>query len=545
MYDVLIIGSGAGGGPLALRLSQAGAKVLVLEKGPFLDRKEFPVDEIENGRPGFWYPSTSEEPHMVVSPDSPEPKRSNLGWIATCVGGGTVHMGGYLYRFHPDDFRLRSRFGDYASVADWPYSYEELEPYYVQAEWEIGVSGACEPEQFGFWRSRNHPMPPLDSHPITPQFDRACETLGLHPIPTPRAVNSEPYQGRPSCSYCRLCAGFGCRTGAKGSSQEALIPRAEATGNCEVIAGAMVFEVTVGEDGRATGCRYLDAEGREREVRARVVCVCCSSIESARLLLMSRSPLFPDGLANGNGQVGKNLQFHAVTTAMARFHCAERDPGIWRDPHPFMGRSLLDYYFLPPGVSPLPKGGIIRYGLSQLQPVMAAQGVAVSRGPVLWGNALKQALREHFLDVLTLQFEVFHDYIPNEGTHVALDPSVKDKWGLPVARISLQPDPHHRVAGAWLQSRGLEVLETMGADETFRGYVGETAAFLVHGTCRAGNDPASSVLNGYCQTHEVPNLFVVDGSFMPTCGGAAPTLTIVANSFRTADHILRSSRQSH
>lgn len=543
MYDVLIIGSGAGGGALALRLSQAGARVLVLEKGPHLKRQDFPVDEVENYRPGFWYPSIADEPHMVVTPGQ-EPKRSSLGWIATCVGGGTVHMGAYLYRFHPEDFRLRSRFGSYASVADWPYSYEEIEPYYVQAEWELGVSGSPEPARFGFPRSRNHPMPPLDDHPISSLFDHACAQMGLDPFPTPRAINSEPYQGRPSCSYCRLCSGFGCRTGAKGSSQEALIPRAQATGNCELIAKAMVLEVTVGKDGRATGCRYLDAEGREQEARARIVCVCCSSVESARLLLMSRSPLFPDGLGNGNGQVGKNLQFHAVTTGMGRFRVQDRDP-LWRDPHPFMGRSLLDHYFLPPGVSPFPKGGIIRYSLSQLQPVMAAQGVAMGGGPSLWGNALKQALREHFLNTVNIQFEVFHDYIPNPETHVGLDPSVTDKWGLPVARICHQADPHHRAAGAWLQSRGLEVLEAMGADELVRGFLGETAAFLVHGSCRAGDDPSTSVLNGYCQSHEVPNLFVVDGSFMPTCGGAPPTLTIVANSFRAADHILERGRQAH
>jgi len=543
VYDVLIIGSGAGGGPLALRFSQAGAKVLVLERGPRLQRNDFPEDEVENSMPGFWYPRVADDPHVVISQNNPKPQPSNFGWIATCVGGGTVHMGGFLYRFHPDDFRMRSRFGAYASLADWPYSYDELEPYYVQAEWEVGVSGEPEPSHLGIPRSRDYPMPPLASHPITPAFDRACKDLGLHPFATPRSINSQWYQGRPPCSYCNLCAGFGCRTGAKGSSLEAFIPRAEATGNCTVVPNAMAFEVTVDHRGRATGCRYFDALGQERRARARVVCVCCSAVESARLLLISKSPLFPDGLANGNGLVGRHLQFHAVTTASGQFELKGLDPAVWKHRHPFLGRSLLDHYFLPPEVSSLPKGGVLRFGIPQLQPVALAQRVAESGGLTRWGAPLQRALREYFLEIRTVEFEVFHDYVPNEDTYMELDPQVTNKWGLPAARIYRRPDPHHYTAGLWLQSRGLEVLKAMGAKELKRGALGETAAFLVHGTCRAGHDPETSTLNSYCQTHEVSNLFVVDGSFMPTSGGAAPTLTIIANSFRTADHILARAGQ--
>jgi len=543
MNDVLIIGSGAGGGPLAWRLSRAGARVLVLERGPRLERADFPRGEVENYLPGFWYPKVSDDPHIVVRSDDPKPHPSSMGWIAVCVGGGTVHMGGYLYRFHPDDFRLRSRFGPYAAIADWPYSYDELEPYYVEAEWQVGVSGSPEPAHLGFRRSRDFPMPPLSAHPLTELFDRTCGELGLHPIPTPRSINSQWYQGRPPCSYCNLCAGAGCHTGAKGSSQETFIAGAEATGRCEVVPNATVFEVTVGADGRATGCRYFDADGQERQARAKIVCVSCSAVESARLLLMSKSPLFPDGLANGNGQVGRNLQFHAVTTASARFDLAGRDPDLWQHPHPFFGRSLLDYYFLPPDASSLPKGGVLRFSVPQAQPVALAQRIAEASGFTRWGAPLKAALRQFFVDSMSIEFEVFQDYIPNAGTYMVLDPQVTDPRGLPVARMYRESDPHHYTAGLWLQSRGLDILKAMGAQELRRGALGEPATFLVHGTCRAGHDPTTSVLNSYCRAHEVDNLFVVDGSFMPTCGGAAPTLTIIANSLRTADHIIAQARQ--
>jgi choline dehydrogenase-like flavoprotein len=459
------------------------------------------------------------------------------------VGGGTAHMGAYLYRFHPDDFRMRSRFGDYEELADWPYGYEELEAYYTRAEWEVGVSGAAGANPFEGPRSRPYPMPPLDAHPLASELEASCARLGLHAFPTPRAVNSRPYQGRPACTYCRSCAGYGCALGARGSTQAALLPRAEETGRCEIRSGAMVREITVGLDGRATGCVYLDEEGREVEVRARIVCVCCSAVESARLLLLSRSSRFPDGLANGNGLVGRHLQFHGVSTGEARFRYDRPGGKPLRDPHPFLGRSVMDYYFLPPGVSDLPKGGLLRFGLPTAGPVTVGKSLAHAGGTLTWGSELKRRIREYFLDYRVVYFEVFHDFIPNARTFVVLDPEVRDRWGLPVARIHLHPGDHQRVSGQWMVDRGLEVLDGMGADDLLPGSRGETAMFLVHGTCRAGRDPERSVLDEHCRAHEVPNLFVVDGSFMPTSGGAAPTLTILANSFRVADHIVDQARR--
>jgi len=537
--DVLIIGSGAGGAPLALRLSQVGFNVTVLEKGPRYERSDYQHDEMLRANDlGFFVPPPSEEPHVLVNHAAAEPELTTLGWIACCVGGGTAHMGGSMYRFHPDDFRLLGRLGPFESISDWPYTYADLEPYYSQAEWEIGVSGEGAANPFEGLRSRPYPMPPLKCHPLARHLDQACTRLGVRAFPTPRAINSRRYGGRPKCAACDFCAGYGCPIGARGSTQEALLPRAEATGKCKISTRAMVHTITVDRSGRVTGCRYLDQSGAQHEVRAKVVCVCCSAIESARLLLLSQSAVFPDGLANGSGLVGQNLQFHTVSTGRGRFRFDRHPRKGLQVANPFLGRSVMDYYFLPGGVSSLPKGGLLRFDLSRTTPIAMAQRVA-SQDPTgpMWGDRLKKCLWEHFREYREVEFEVFQDFVPNERTFVELDPCIRDKWGLAVARIHLGQVDHHKLAGQWLVGRGLDLLAAVGADELLTETVGKTTGLMTHGTCRAGENPTQAVLNGFCQAHEVPNLFVVDGSFMPTSGGAPSTLTIIANSFRTADYI--------
>ena len=514
VFDAVIVGSGAGGGPMALSLAQAGWKVLVLEKGPRWSRRDY--DHETGISPGAFVPAVEEDPHTVVTRKTTRPLLTSLGWIASCVGGGTVHMGGYFYRFLPDDFRMKSRFGDYEELEDWPFTYEELEPFYAEAERELGVSGAAGADPFEGPRSTPYPLPPLSAHPFASRVEAACKSRGLHPFPTPRAIVSQEYDGRPACEYCPRCASYGCPVGARSSSQEALLPKAERTGNCEVRAGAMVFRILV-EGDRATGCLYFDAEGREHRVRARVVCVAGSAIESARLLLASGTAAFADGLGNENGLVGRHLQFHGVTMGQGRFETGRPGLEALADPHPMLGRSVMDHYFLPDGVSELAKGGVIRFGMAPQVP---------APGPFPVGP-----------DDRVLYFEGFHDFIPNRHTFVSLDPEVKDRWGLPVARIHLDLPAHQKKAGAFLADRAFEVLSDLGASQLALTDLGGTSSYLVHGTCRAGHDPRRSVLDAHCRVHSLRNLYVVDGSFMPTSGGAAPTLTIVANSFRVARHL--------
>lgn len=304
----------------------------------------------------------------------------------------------------------------------------------------------------------------------------------------------------------------------------------------------MVREVLVRPDGRAEGCVWIDADGTEHRERARVVCVCCSAVESARLLLLSRSKRFPDGLGNDRGLVGRHLQFHGTTMGWGRFRA-----GVLLDPprggrRAWLDRSAADHYLLPDGVAELPKGGLLRFGLAEPRPIEEALRLATSGDGTLWGAELVERLRGHFERQDTVEIEVFHDFLPNAGTYLELDPEIRDRWGLPAARIHLDLPAHHRMAGRWVGERGLEVLADLGAEECGFHVVGGTSSYLVQGTCRAGRDPATSVLDPFSRVHAVPNLYVVDGSFMPTSGGAPPTLTILANSFRTADHLLARAR---
>jgi choline dehydrogenase-like flavoprotein len=530
--DVCIIGSGAGGGPLAAVLAEAGLRVLVLEKGPHHRRESFLHDEVATVRRDFFLPRLEDDPHTL------EGRLTELGWIAQCVGGGTVHMAGFLYRMHPDDFRMRSKFG---VSADWPYSYDDLEPYYTRVEQEIGLSGEAGTNPFEGPRSKPYPLPPLQAHPFAAALDEASRRRGLHLFPTPRGIISRDYRGRRACVLCDFCGSYGCEVGAKSSTLETTLARAEATGRCEIRAETMVREITVRADGRADGCITIDREGREERVRARAVVVSCSAVESARLLLMSRSTRFPDGLGNGSGLVGRHLHFSVNSTGRAEYR--RRAPELRVSRLPFLGRSTQDFYFLPPGVSDVPKGGTVRFGLPHANPIYTAERLAWEVSPPRWGVFLKQRLAEFYHEVRTVEFETFADFIPNDGTYVDLDPNVRDRWGLPAARIHLSEPEHHAKAGAFLQARGLELLEATGAETLRPGVAGVTTGHLVHGTCRAGNDPKTAVLDAFCRSHEVPNLFVVDGSFMPHAGGVPSTLTIMANSFRVGDYMVEKARR--
>jgi choline dehydrogenase-like flavoprotein len=540
-FDAIVIGSGAGGGPLAATLAEAGMKVLILEKGPHHTRREFVHDEIGICRRDFFVPALIDDPHALLLPGETKCERSHLGWIAQCVGGGTVHMAGYFYRLHPDDFRMRSRFGGGGGLelADWPFTYEELEPYYTRVEQEIGVSGRAGSNPFEGPRSKPYPMDPLTEHPMVSWLDEAGARLGWRLFPSPRAIASREFGGRGACAYCDFCGSYGCETGAKSSTLESVIPRALATGRAELRARCMARQITTRPDGRARGCLYIDAEGREREATGSIVVVACSAVESARLLLLS-------GIANGNGLVGRHLQFQASSSGRAWFRFEGRTEETRRTlkaRHPFLERSAQDFYFLPPGAAEPPKGGTIRFGFPHANPIYTALRLAHEGPGIRWGALLKKRLQEHYHEGRAVEFEAFHDFYPNPGTRVDLDPEMKDRWGLPSARIRLDAPALHDQVGRFLREKGCELLRATGADEVEEGAAGAVTPHLVHGTCRAGLDPRTSVLDRFCRSHEVRNLFVTDGSFMPTSGGVPTTLTIMANSFRVADHIVEEARR--
>lgn len=539
--DVCIIGSGAGGAPMALELARAGFSVVVLEKGAHHKREDFVHDEILNSRRNFFMPLPWDEPHLLRRGPAGKYERTNSAWTANCVGGGTVHMSGYFYRLKPIDFRQRSELGAIAgaNVVDWPISYADLAPFYDRAEEELGVSGNAVPHPFAEPRSRNYPLPPLEEHPIAQQVDQACRHLGWHPLPTARGIISKPYKGRPGCAYCTLCGSYGCEHDAKSGTNASLIPAALATGKVDLRPRCMAREITVDKQGLAKSVVYLDEKGEAHEQPARIVVASCTAVESARLLLNSQSARFPRGLANGSGLVGKNLVFSSFGESRAHFRIGKRkESWPWLNhPAPFVQRSLQDFYVMPDEKFGFRKGGTLGFMFTHPNPIFAAIDLAKSGSEGVFGKELKDRMRE-YRDSKILQFEIYGEFLPTDGTYVSVESSVKDKYGIPVAAITVERHPRDLAMTHFLVERGEEVLSLMEPERIERvGEAGETM-ILQHGTCRFGNDPATSVLDKHCRAHEVKNLYVVDGSFMPSSGGVPTTLTIAANSFRVANHLV-------
>jgi len=539
--DVVVVGSGAGGAPVAYEAANAGLKVVILEKGRRYRDEDFDHDEIRMSRRNFFTPSVTDEPHTLRSGEAAKAARTTAGWVSSIVGGGTVHMAGYFHRLHPVDFKLRSTLGNVPSstVADWPITYEDLEPFYTRVEREVGVSGVWHAHPFEEPRTSDYPLPPLTENGFAQQIDLACAKLGYHPFPTPRAIVSRDYRGRQPCMFCSLCASYGCEIGAKSSTLSSLIPVAEATGHCEVRAECMATEIPVDAAGRVTGVVYRTAKGESAFQPARCVVVACTAIESARLLLLSRSARFPNGLANGNGLVGKNLVFSGESKGEALFKLRGREGAKWLvDTAPFVQRSMQDFYLLDRAVGGVRKTGTILFALAHPNPILTAEHIAGTGGSARWGARLKQALRDEALGARTLTFENFAEGLPTPGTYVDLDPDVKDRWGVPVARITVDRHPLDIAANRFLAARGKEVLDALGPDSSRITQDDGQDMVLQGGTCRFGRDPATSVLDVDCRAHAVPNLFVSDSSFMPTSGGVPPTLTIMANALRVGAGIV-------
>ena len=533
--DVCIIGSGAGGAPMALQLGRAGFKVVLLEKGAHYQKEDFVHDEILNSRRNFFMPLPWDEPHLVRHGPNGKYSRSNAAWTANCVGGGTVHMSGYFYRLKPIDFRMRSELGPVAgaNVADWPIRYEDLAPFYDMAEEELGVSGAVVAHPFAEPRSKPYPLPPLEEHPISKQVDVACRKLGYHPLPTARGIISQAYRDRAACAYCALCGSYGCEVGAKSGTNSSIIPSALATGNVELRPRSMARSIEVDAQGQAKSVVYQDEKGIVREQPAKIVVVSCTSVESARLLLNSTSSKFPNGLANNNGLVGKNLMFSSFGESRATFRISKhKHRWPWLDDRaPFVQRSLQDFYVMPNDKRGFRKGGTLGFMWTHPNPIFAAVRMAGSGSSGVFGKELKDRLRA-YRDSKILQFETYGEFLPTAGTYVTVDSSTTDVYGIPVAAITVDRHPIDFKMTKFLVERGEDVLKALQPDSLERLSTGGETTILQHGTCRFGDDPAISVLDKNCRAHEVQNLYVVDGSFMPSSGGVPTTLTIAANAFR-------------
>jgi choline dehydrogenase-like flavoprotein len=529
--DFAIVGSGAAGGVLAKELSSNGFRVVVLEQGPYLRPEDFSHDEVKVFVQHQLTNDSNLQPTTFRKSSTDKARVQPSVMYGRCVGGSSVHFTANFWRFHEIDFVERSKVGEIpgANFVDWPITYNDLEPYYTKVEWEVGVSGLAGASPFDPPRSKAYPMPPLPVKGSGVVFEKAAWKLGYHPFPAPMAILSQPRPGRDSCVACGFCLGFGCEVGAKSSSLSSMIPLAEATGRCEIRPNSYVHRIAVDKSGRATGVEYFDANRITQLQRAKAVLLCANGAETPRLLLLSSCPQFSDGLANSSGMVGKNLMPNSGTVAF----------GVFEEPlNDYKGfavsRVLHDFYELDHDKMGFYGGGGLDARFDFTPGAFAMGGLPP--GTPRWGKEYKKALRQNF--TRTLEIFCHATSLPVETNSFSLDPDVKDAWGLPALRMTFRDHPNDLKMMEWMKDRAMEILDAAGAKTKWCAPVQEQE-FAVHllGTCRMGNDAKTSVINSDHRTHDVPNLFVCDGSSLVTSGRGQPTMTIQALAFRAADRI--------
>ena len=536
--NAVVVGAGAGGGIVAKELAQAGLSVVLLERGKWYTAFDCRKDDLRNQRNSTlgnaFGPDDERDPRVVVDASGRERiVRGSDGEYqnnAACVGGGTLSYGAMAWRYMERDFRMRSAYGAVAgsTLEDWPISYGDLEPFYEKAEWEIGVSGDESGNPFKSPRRKPLPMPPLAPTREHLILKPAALRLGLHPFDIPMLRNSVPYGGRQPCMRCRWCVGFACEVDAKCGTHNTVIPKALATRNCELRTGAMTKGILTDERGRVTGVAYFDSDDRLQEQPADLVVVSGGAIESARLLLNSRSRLHPNGLGNRYDLVGRNLQGHTYAGANGLF-----GEVVYDDIGPGASIAICDYNH---GNPDLVGGGLLANEFIRLPYQFV--GHAPNNVP-RWGKAHKDFMRHAYRRSIAIRGPA--QEMPVFDSRVQADPVVKDYWGIPVARLSGGRHPHSIEVGNFLAAKAEAWLQEAGATYTWKSLPGPGLSAGQHqaGTCRMGKDPQTSVVDPYCRVHEHDNLFVVDASVHVTNGGFNPVLTIMAIAYHASASLLR------
>ena len=525
--DFVVIGAGAAGGVMAKELSTAGFRVVVLEQGPHLKAKDFTHDEVDVIFRGALVNGAARQPQTFRKTTDEVAKPHMAAGYARLVGGGSVHFTANYWRFHPEDFRERSTLGAIsgASLADWPITYDELEPFYTKAEWELGISGVAGSNPFDGPRSKPYPLPPMPVKSSGVLFERGAKKLGLHPFPAPVAVLSQPYKGRAACTHCGYCEAFGCEMNAKSSTLAALIPLAEKTGKCEIRPESYVRKIETDKKGRANAVVYFDRAGKEIRQRTKAVALCANGAESPRLLLLS-------GIANANGLVGRNLMFDVDVYALGRF---EHEVNDYKSI--VVTRVLHDFYRSDPQRGFYGGGGLdSRMDFTQAS---FASNALPADGPQ-WGAEWKRTIGESFTH--TSGILAHCSCLSREQNSISLDPTLRDAWGLPAMRVTFESHPDDTKNRHFQLERQMEILEAAGAKKKWNAPV-EDVTDSVHlmGTCRMGDDPRTSVADRWNRSHDVRNLFIVDGSSLVTCGRQQPTETIQALAYRAADYIVKAA----
>jgi gluconate 2-dehydrogenase alpha chain len=558
-YDAIVVGLGVVGAAIAGDLAAAGARVLGLEKGA--DHQdadfEFKQDELRYHVRGDLLPLMDTDPLTWRANGSQT--AALLPWAAggygrqnplnlppsTGTGGGSVHWTCIAWRFREADFRMRSaveeRFGRHAltddvELADWPMSYAELEPYYDRVEWELGVCGqagnvrgAIQPggNALEAPRERGYPMAPLQRGAGDERFRAACERLGMHAFPTPMAINSQEYQGRPACVACGWCHGYPCHVGAKLDTRLTCLEKGRASGNLEIRPHARVFHVDRGAGGRrAEGVSYFDADGRRHHVRAPIVVLACYALENTRLLLASG--------VTGGGHVGRNFMTHnyAYVTGV-----------LPEDVNPFMGPdgagSTVDDFtseLIPDNDDGVVWGSPVLSYPGDLQPLAAAHTLP----PTLprWGAELKRWLAENYRRMHKMHAQT--SSLPSRLHYCDLDPTVRDPFGQPALRITHDWTDYDARASEYFLAIKRRIAEAMGMVQWWEDPATPGYHLSTHevGTHRMGDDPRASAVNRFGETHECAGLFALGGGQFPTLATYNPTETIQALAFYTSDHLL-------
>lgn len=528
-FDAIVIGAGAGGGVAAALLSEAGKTVLLLERGRAQTFEQTGRHHLKNQRvSSHGHNAGPDERHPRIVVDEHGNTRRTLPWQpgyqanAATVGGGTRVYGGQAWRFHPLDFRMASTYGvpDGSSLADWPISYDDLAPFYEKVEHELGVSGDAAQMVHLPGYARDYPMPPL---PVTRKgslLREGARALGWRTLPVPLATNSVPFHNRPACIHCQHCVGFACPVDAKNGTQNTFIPRALASGKCELRTECMVARIE-SRDGAATGVTYFTAERRRVRVDADVVVVAAGAVETARLLLTS-------GL--GNDHVGRHLQGHVYVAA---FGMMRED--VWDGIGPGATTATTQWSHRNDGVI---GGGMLADDFVTL-PVAFWRSAHPSDAP-RWGAAAKDWMRNAYRRTLEVKGPI--QDIPSPDARVTLDMNTRDAFGLPVARLSGTTHPESIRTARMLHARAVEWVRAAGALDTW----GEAPSkpFLSGGqhqagTARMGDDPSASVVDRNCRVHGARNVFVADTSVHVTNGGFNPFLTAMANAYRTTTLLLK------
>jgi choline dehydrogenase-like flavoprotein len=534
--DVVVVGSGAGGGVVAKELAEAGLSVVVFERGKAYSMADFDHSEMESqySLPPAYGPAVFPNPRTFRYNDRETARLVYAGLdgvygkTAAAVGGATLAYGAAAWRYKKEDFRMKSTYGVLpgTSLEDWPISYDDLEPYYEQAEYEIGVSGLGGADPFAEPRKKPFPVPPL---PINPQGEIIRDAglrLGWHPFPPPFAILTQPYRNRVGCVQCRWCLAHACEVGAKSGTQNSMLPVAMKTGHCELRANCFVTRILTDDKGRPCGVQYFDAQKQGHEQYADLIVVSCSATESARLLLNSANKFHPGGLGNSSGQVGHNINDHTGADAFGIF---EHEIPHHKGPGPSIAFNDWNH----PRSREIVGGGYI-YNYYCTLPIEFAN--SRPPGEALWGKAHKDFQRKYFYRYIHLGSNC--QAMPQETNRVDLDPNVRDAWGMPVARITHSFMKTDYDVANFVMDKQEQLLKEAGAIKTWRG--GNPRGGVddhQNGSCRMGNDPKTSVVNSYCQSHDIDNLFIVDGSVLVTDGGFNPSLTIQAIAFRSAEYI--------